>query len=150
MSTLEGEKTMQEAQPEIKTPTVYEVADFHLKCHGCGEDIVAIPNVKGGLRTDLFTTDAHNFIMECSKCGAKLEYYFTEAANPPEAEEEEPVMDDKEISPLDNATKEDIQVPTTPEEVAEVVERFEEAVKEDDHSVEGNGVQDGPVEEPKK
>ena len=106
MSTLEGEKTMQEKQPEVKAPEVkvYDVADFHIKCHGCGNDVVAIPNVKGGLRTDLFTTDSHKFIMECTKCGAKLEYYFTEAANPePETEpQDDSAETEKAVEKLDD------------------------------------------------
>lgn len=108
-------------KPETK---VFEVADFHLKCYGCGNDVVVIPNVKGGLRTDLYTTNEYKFTMECSKCGAKLEYYFTEAANPEieEDEKNEEVQDKVEEDSESQPTTEESLPVEEPQQTVEVTE----------------------------
>ncbi len=143
-------ETKQEAtQPKIK---VYEYADFHIKCHTCGHDEVAIANVKGGLRTELFTTDQHKFVMECKQCGAKLEYYFTEAVNPPEPEEEEVIP--PEVAKPEEAVKveevEKTEKNDTNEEVQSQAEEADEvqAEVEEEPQIDA-GVMDGPVDEPK-
>jgi len=100
-------------------------------------------NVKGGLRhQDLYTTDHHKFTMECPKCGAKLEYYFTEAVNPPAPEVTEvPMTPDEAYKEVENDTNEEVQGQA--ENADEVQTETEEEPQMD------AGVMDIPVDEPK-
>jgi len=97
---------------KVVEPVVFEIADFRLKCSVCGEDSVYIPNVRGGLITRLFTTDQHNFVMECPKCKTKLEYYFATAAHPElEVKEEKPSDETSDAPQADVELSLDVEPP---------------------------------------
>jgi len=138
-------------------PKVFDYADMHLKCHSCGEDVVIFDNVKGGLRVDLYTTDQHKLVLACDKCGAKMEMYYTEAANPPaEAVEAQEAM--KEVADAiekakENDTDEEVQSETSEDDevkkeaVKELVDEIMEDLEKIDAKLEEEEPQDEQIPE---
>lgn len=119
-------KDKKQEEKEIK---VFNYGDFHLKCHNCGHDEIVAKNVKGGLRMDIYTTDQHKLIMECSECGAKLEYYFTEAANPPKEEEDEDKDEEVQDKVETESEPQSAEEESVPVDNTEVVQEPQEAVE---------------------
>jgi len=124
-------------------PKVFDIADMHLKCHSCGEDVTVFENVKGGLRMDLYTTDQHKLTLKCDKCGATLELYYTEAANPPKEKE-----DEKENEKVQVETTE-VNEPQT-EEVEELIEELREELDSIDEKLEKEETEDEQIPEESK
>lgn len=79
-----------------KDPVVYEYGDFTIKC-SCGHEEVLEANIQGGLQFTVFTTDTHNLRLKCSECGHELELFFAPAANPPQPEPAELLIENEEI-----------------------------------------------------
>ena len=96
----------------IKDPVIFEYGDLYLKCHNCGKEVKLYPNVKGGLRFDLYTTDQHKLVLKCDDCGNEIELFFKDAEEPPKVEEDEKAQDEE----VQNKTEETDEVLEVEEE----------------------------------
>lgn len=108
VDTTYEEVTKEEVTPEVASkitqeinqPTTFSMGDFTLRCFQCNNDEVLQPNIRGGLRFDMYTTDQHKITLSCKHCGAKMELFYKESAPLVEeliTEENEPVLEISQV-----------------------------------------------------